>query len=61
MKFKMVDELESLEIKMGSDSDQEDIDDFVKFIWKKAEQRGLVVPRKDKSKDEGRDLERDNG
>lgn len=57
----MVDELESLEIKMGSDSDQEDIDDFVKFIWKKAEQRGLVVTRKDKSKDEGRDLERDNG
>ena len=49
MKFKMVDELESLEIKMGSDSDQEDIDDFVKFIWKKAEQRGLVVTRKDKS------------
>ena len=39
MKFKMVDELESLVITMGSDADQEDIDDFVKFIWKKAEQR----------------------
>lgn len=61
MKFKMVDELESLVITMGSDADQEDIDDFVKFIWKKAEQRGLVVTRKDKREDEGRNLERDNG
>jgi hypothetical protein len=61
MKFKMVDELESLQIEMGSNSDQDDIDDFVKFIWKKSPQRGLVVTRKDKREDEGRDLERDNG
>tara|TARA_R110000744_G_scaffold235628_1_gene353291 strand:+ start:1141 stop:1326 length:186 start_codon:yes stop_codon:yes gene_type:complete len=60
MKFKMVDELESLVITMGADANQEDLDDFVKLIWKKAEQKGLVVSRKDKRKDEGRNLERDS-
>ena len=32
MKFKMVDDIESIYIERGDDTNQEDIDDFIKFI-----------------------------
>tara|TARA_R100000995_G_scaffold45089_1_gene21232 strand:+ start:6577 stop:6798 length:222 start_codon:yes stop_codon:yes gene_type:complete len=43
MKFKMVEDLESLIIEKGNKNTQEDIDNFIRFIWTQAEKRGLMV------------------
>jgi|TARA_R100000742_G_C4278806_1_gene102134 hypothetical protein len=43
MKFKMVEDLESLLIEKGDGNTQEDIDNFIRFIWTQAEKRGLMV------------------
>jgi hypothetical protein len=40
--------IESLMIEKGDSTTSEDIDNFVKFICTKAEERGLVVRRKDR-------------
>ena len=43
MKFEMVEDLESLIIEKGNDNTQEDVDNFIRFIWTQAEKRGLMV------------------
>tara|TARA_A100001011_G_scaffold65544_1_gene66495 strand:- start:1673 stop:1972 length:300 start_codon:yes stop_codon:yes gene_type:complete len=50
--------IESLMIEKGDSTTSEDIDNFVKFICTKAEERGLVVRRKDRG-NEGREMDRD--
>jgi hypothetical protein len=50
--------IESLMIEKGDSTTSEDIDNFVKFICTKAEERGLVVRRKDRD-NEGREMDRD--
>tara|TARA_R110000822_G_scaffold159816_3_gene300167 strand:- start:166 stop:387 length:222 start_codon:yes stop_codon:yes gene_type:complete len=47
MKFEMVEDLESLIIEKGNSNTQEDIDNFIRFIWTQAEKRGLVVKFKE--------------
>tara|TARA_R100000084_G_scaffold101520_1_gene56548 strand:- start:190 stop:363 length:174 start_codon:yes stop_codon:yes gene_type:complete len=47
MKFKHIEELESLYITKGSGSTDEDIEEFKKFIWRQAEIRGLVINMKE--------------
>ena len=62
MKFEMVEDLESLMIEKGSRNTQEDIENFVKFIWTQAEKRGLVVRFKEdinEGKTAGRDRRED--
>tara|TARA_A100001515_G_scaffold19794_1_gene14606 strand:- start:129 stop:350 length:222 start_codon:yes stop_codon:yes gene_type:complete len=62
MKFEMVEDLESLIIEKGSRNTQEDIENFVKFIWTQAEKRGLVVRFKEdinEGKTVGRDRRED--
>lgn len=62
MKFEMVEDLESLMIEKGSGNTQEDIENFVKFIWTQAEKRGLVVRFKEdinEGKTVGRDRRED--
>jgi erythromycin esterase-like protein len=47
MKFKHIEELESLYITKGNDSTDEDIEEFKKFIWRQAEIRGLIINAKE--------------
>ena len=47
MKFEMVEDLESLIIEKGNSNTQEDIDNFIRFIWTQAEKRGLMVKFKE--------------
>tara|TARA_R110002096_G_scaffold190097_1_gene371044 strand:+ start:163 stop:384 length:222 start_codon:yes stop_codon:yes gene_type:complete len=61
MKFKMVDDVESIYIERGDDTLQEDIDDFIKFIWRHAEKRGLIVNNKERYNNAGREVDRDRG
>tara|TARA_R100001377_G_scaffold71832_1_gene47526 strand:- start:275 stop:496 length:222 start_codon:yes stop_codon:yes gene_type:complete len=58
MKFKMVEEMESIYIERGEDTPQKDIDDFIKFIWRQAEKRGFIVNNKERYENEGRELDR---
>ena len=44
----MIDDVESIYIERGDDTLQEDIDDFIKFIWRHAEKRGLIVNNKER-------------
>ena len=43
MKFKHIEELESMYVTKGNGSTDDDIEEFKKFIWRQAEIRGLVV------------------
>ena len=52
--------IESLMIEKGSSTTNDDIRNFIKFICTKAEERGLVVRRKDRD-NEGREMDRDRG
>tara|TARA_R100000995_G_C3471696_1_gene118670 strand:+ start:561 stop:782 length:222 start_codon:yes stop_codon:yes gene_type:complete len=61
MKFKMIDDVESIYIERGDDTLQEDIDDFIKFIWRHAEKRGLIVNNKERYSNESREVGRDRG
>jgi len=61
MKFKMVDDIESIYIERGDDTHQKDIDDFIKFIWRHAEKRGLVVNNKERYNNANREVDRDRG
>ena len=56
----MVDDVESIYIERGDDTLQEDIDDFIKFIWRHAEKRGLIVNNKERY-NESREVDRDRG
>jgi|TARA_R100000458_G_C8276075_1_gene251273 erythromycin esterase-like protein len=47
MKFKHIEELESLYVTKGNDSTDEDIEEFKKFIWRQAEIRGLIINAKE--------------
>ena len=47
MKFKHIEELESLYVTKGNDSTDEDIEEFKKFIWRQAEIRGLIINTKE--------------
>ena len=51
-------DIESLMIEKGSSTTNDDIRNFIKFICTKAEERGLVVRRKDRG-NEGREMDRD--
>tara|TARA_R100000149_G_C5787070_1_gene80367 strand:+ start:305 stop:559 length:255 start_codon:yes stop_codon:yes gene_type:complete len=53
-------DIESLMIEKGSSTTNDDIRNFIKFICTKAEERGLVVRRKDRD-NEGREMDRDRG
>jgi hypothetical protein len=44
--------IESLMIEKGDSTTSEDIDNFVKFICTKAEERGLVVRKKDRANED---------
>jgi len=59
MKFQIVEDTESLYIEKGKDTLQEDIDDFIKFIWRHAEARGLIIKSKEKYENEGNEVGRD--
>jgi|TARA_R100000315_G_C5214584_1_gene127903 erythromycin esterase-like protein len=58
MKFQIVEDTESLYIEKGKDTLQEDIDDFIKFIWRHAEARGLVIKNKERYQNEGNEVDR---
>ena len=60
MKFEMVEDLESLIIEKGNSNTQEDIDNFIRFIWTQAEKRGLVVKFKE-DVNESREVGRNRG
>ena len=57
----MVDDVESIYIERGDDTLQEDIDDFIKFIWRHAEKRGLIVNNKERYNNASREVDRDRG
>ena len=57
----MVDDVESIYIERGDDTLQEDIDDFIKFIWRHAEKRGLIVNNNERDNNESREVDRDRG
>ena len=44
--------IESLMIEKGDSTTSEDIDNFVKFICTKAEERGMVIRRKDRANED---------
>lgn len=56
MKFKHIEELESMYVTKGNDSTDDDIEEFKKFIWRQAEIRGLVINMKE-SQGEDRNVE----
>ena len=60
MKFEMVEDLESLIIEKGNSNTQEDIDNFIRFIWTQAEKRGLMVKFKE-DVNESREVGRNSG
>tara|TARA_X000001382_G_scaffold91179_1_gene65722 strand:+ start:140 stop:361 length:222 start_codon:yes stop_codon:yes gene_type:complete len=60
MKFEMVEDLESLIIEKGNSNTQEDIDNFIRFIWTQAEKRGLMVKFKE-DVNESREVGRNRG
>ena len=44
--------IESLMIEKGDSTTSEDIDNFVKFICTKAEERGMIIRRKDRANED---------
>jgi len=60
MKFKIVEDLESLIIEKGNSNTQEDIDNFIRFIWTQAEKRGLMVKFRE-DVNESREVGRNRG
>ena len=60
MKFEIVEDLESLIIEKGNNNTQEDIDNFIRFIWTQAEKRGLMV-RFREDVNESRKMDRNRG
>ena len=60
MKFEIVEDLESLIIEKGNNNTQEDIDNFIRFIWTQAEKRGLMV-RFREDVNESREMDRNRG
>jgi erythromycin esterase-like protein len=56
VKFKHIEELESMYVTKGNGSTDDDIEEFKKFIWRQAEIRGLVVNTKE-SQGEDRNVE----
>jgi hypothetical protein len=60
MKFEIVEDLESLIIEKGNSNTQEDIDNFIRFIWTQAEKRGLMVKFRE-DVNESREVGRNRG
>jgi hypothetical protein len=60
MKFQIVEDLESLIIEKGNSNTQEDIDNFIRFIWTQAEKRGLMVKFRE-DVNESREVGRNRG
>jgi len=53
-------DIESLMIEKGDETTNDDIDNFIKFICTKAEQRGLVI-RKKENANGSKQMDRDRG